>query len=450
MVLEEYAIWILSQMRRVFISLILIIITIGSGWAQAPVMEEQMVYGLRLFNGKGYASSFCPRSEDTIYIIASSENVLLPKMTLVYYWPITRKLQAGFKTLNEKVEGTLEIIQDGKVIRNLKRRAYTFYSAKGWYAETSEIILDEKAKEKYGEYKQAMDRQYKLTKEYYDKQRDYRKQMEVYFAKIKERQKSGMTPEQYGRIPVPKEPVPPASSKFYVQKPREEYIVNLPVGRYEIRLRAPDGTIVEGSEKKIVSFTYRRSGKIGYEIIPAKRWTMPETSSDPAEIIYLEGKNTLYFRPYIQTEYNHLYYSKLLDPQNEGHSELWRWVDIEQIEKGAIHLMKNGKVVSRIQEKPYYVQQVPGAELGYTIVGYDKEKFPVSGPSLVGYKVEFEPGKGGHQIQLVDASGKVAPGSLRELRAIDVGKPWELYITSVVLPLIVGAPIFLRRRRKLK
>lgn len=112
--------------------------------------------------------------------------------------------------------------------------------------------------------------------------------------------------------------------------------------------------------------------------------------------------------------------------------------------------MKNGKVVSRIQEKPYYVQQVPGPERGYTIVGYDKEKFPVRGPSLVGYKVEFEPGKGGHQIQLVDASGKVVPGSLRELRAIDVGKPLELYIASVVLPFVVAAPIFLWRRRKLK
>jgi hypothetical protein len=450
MVLEKYAIWILSQMRRAYISFILIVITIGSGWAQAPVMEEQMVYGLQLFNGKGYAGSFCSKSEDTIYIITGSENVLSPKMTLVYYWPITRKLQAGFKTLNEKVEGTLEILQNGKVIRNLKRRTYTFYFAKGWYAETSEIILNDKAKEKYGEYTQAMDRYYKLTKQYHDKQRDYQKQMEEFFAKIKERQKSGMTPEQYGPIPVPKEPAPPAPPKFHVQEPREEYIVNLPAGRYEIRLHASDGTIFEGSEKKVVSFTYRRSGKIGYEIIPAKRWTMPETSSDPAEIIYLEGKNTLYFRPYIQTEYNHLYYSKLLDPQNEGHSELWRWINIKQIEKGALHLIKNGKVVSRIQEEPYSVHQVPGQELGYTIAGYDKEKLPGRGPSLVGYKVEFEPGKGGQQIQLVDASGKVFPGSLRELRAVDVGEPRELYITAVVLPLVVAAPIFLWRRRKLK
>jgi hypothetical protein len=102
MVLEKYAIWILSQMRRAFIPFILIVITIDSGWAQAPVMVEEMVYGLQLFNGKGYAGSFCPKSEDAIYIIAGSENVLSPKMTLVYYWPIIRKLQAGFKTLNEK------------------------------------------------------------------------------------------------------------------------------------------------------------------------------------------------------------------------------------------------------------------------------------------------------------------------------------------------------------
>ena len=79
-----------------------------------------------------------------------------------------------------------------------------------------------------------------------------------------------------------------------------------------------------------------------------------------------------------------------------------------------------------------------------------KEKFPDRGPSLVGYKVEFEPEKGSFQIRLLDVSGKVISGSVRELRAIRVGNPIELYLTSVVLPLAVGIPIFIWRRKKLK
>jgi len=207
---------------------------------------------------------------------------------------------------------------------------------------------------------------------------------------------------------------------------------------------------VEESEKKLVVFTHRRSEKVGYEIIPEKRWTRPETSSDPAEIIYLVGQNILYLRSFIQNEYNHLSYSKLLNPQNEGHRELWQWVNIRQIEKGTLQLIKDGQVIASIQEKPYFVQQVPGPELGYTIVDYEKEKFPNRSPTLVGYKMEFEPGRGGYKILLLDPSGNGVPGSLRELRDVNIEKTRELYLTAVILPLVVGIPIFIWRRRKLK
>ena len=87
---------------------------INTSNAQTPEMDEQFVYGIHLSNGKGYTSSFCPQSQNTIYIIANTENVILPRMTIVYYWPLKKKYQAGFKTLNEKIEGNLEIIKNGK------------------------------------------------------------------------------------------------------------------------------------------------------------------------------------------------------------------------------------------------------------------------------------------------------------------------------------------------
>lgn len=437
-------------MKRGFISLTVLLFAIGSGRAQAPVMEEQMVYRLRLFDGKGYVRSFCPQTEENIYTIAGSDNVLLPTMTLVYYWPITRRYKAGFKTLSQSVEGTLEIIQDGRVAQKLRPETYTFSYAKGWYAGTSEIVLGERARERYDAYQRAVKIYTDQLKSYYDKKREYRKQMEEFFAKAGDGAKWGATSQQEGGIPVPKEPPFPEAPQFFVQEPAEAYIVHLPVGKYRIRLRAPDGTIVEGSDKNLASFTHRRSGRVGYEVISAKRWTMPETSSDPSEIIYLDGKKTLYFRSYIQTEYNHLYYSKLLDPQNEGYPELWRWVNIKQIEKGTLQLVKDGQIVASIQENPYYVEQVPGPELGYRIVEYKKETFPDRGPSLVGYRIEFEPERGGRQIRVVDAAGRVIPGSLREVRAVEVGKLWNFCLASVVLPLAVGVCVLLWRTRKLK
>jgi hypothetical protein len=436
--------------EKIFISLILLLIPMALVQAQAPVMEEQMVYRLRLFDGKGHASSFCPRTEKALYFIADSDNICLPTMTLVYYWPLTRRYKAGLKTLNEPVEGVLEILRGGKVIQEFKPRTYTFSHARQWYAGPSEVLLDEKAKERYAQYQQAVKNYTDQLKRYYEDRREYRRKMEEFVAKAGEPGNSGRTQEQGKKIPVPERPSLPAAPDFYVEDLGQAYIVNLPAGKYEIRIRSSDGTIVEGSERRLNSFTHRRSGKVGYEVASAKRWTMPETSSDPAEIIYLGGKETLYFRPYLETEYNHLYYSKLLDPQNEGYPELWKWVNIKQIEKGTLQLVKDGKIMASVQEKPYQVQQVPGPELGYRIVDYVKEKFPDRGPSLVGYKVAFEPERGSFQIRLLDVSGKVISGSVRELRAIRVGNPIELYLTSVVLPLAMGIPIFIWRRKKLK
>ena len=145
---------------------------------------------------------------------------------------------------------------------------------------------------------------------------------------------------------------------------------------------------------------------------------------------------------------NDLYYSKLIDPQNEGYGELWRWVKIKQIEKGNLQVIRNNQIIASIEEMPYHVQQIPGPELGYKIIDYTKEEFSDQPPSLVGYKLEFQPEKGQYQIQLIDSSGMIFSGSVRGLRTVKVGNPWTLYFASVILPLAPWVTIFIWRRRK--
>jgi hypothetical protein len=187
---------------------------------------------------------------------------------------------------------------------------------------------------------------------------------------------------------------------------------------------------------------------VGYEIIDPERWTDLETTSSSSDVVYFEGKNILYFRPSLQREYPDLHYSKLLDPQNEERRRLWRWVKIKPIEKGLMQLLRDGQVVASIEEKPYLVEQIPGAERGYIIVNYDAGKHPESGPTFQAHKVEFDPEKGDHQIRLVDASGEVVAGSVRELRAVEAGKALELYAASAFLPLLIGGSLVLWRRRR--
>lgn len=429
-------------------SLILIVLVIVNVHAQAPVMEEHMVYRLRLFNGRGYQNSFCPPSENTIYIIADSDNVLQTRMTFVYYWPMTRRFEAGFKTLNETVEGVLELLKGDQIIERLQPRIYALSLAKGWYAENSEIILDNDATRRYQQYQLALKDYTEQLKIYRAQKEQYRRQMEEFLAGTRRPQRPDSNSFQDLPVRIPKEPEFPAAPEVFVQQPEQAFIINLPVGKYRMRLRARDDTVVEGSEKWLVSFTHRRSGQVGYEVISAKRWTMPEISSDPGDVIYLEGEHTLYFKPYLQNEYNHLCYEKLLDPQNDGFADMWRWVNIKQIEKGQLLLVENGHLAAGIEERPYHVEQIPGPELGYRIIEHDQEKFGDRKPSLVGYKADLQLEKGGYYIQLVDEAGKAIAGSTRELRAIEGAETWKLHLAAVALPLMVWAPVFIWRRWK--
>ncbi|MGQ9631428.1 MAG: hypothetical protein ACUVXI_14120 [bacterium] len=413
--------------------------------ARFEVFEEQFSYGLSNFNGRGFSSSFSLRTEDTLYIMANQYNVFSPKITLIYYWPITRKYLAAWNTLNVDMDGDLEILQDGKVIQTLKKRNYVFNYSQGYYAEEAEVVLDEAADAKHKEYKDAVDAYYNALQKYYEAQTQYQKDLDVFFKKIRERDEKKLTPEEYP-IEVPKEPEPPKPPTFYVTEPRKAYVVNLNDGVYQIRVRAPDGTILEGSEKNLVAFSKRRGGGVGFEIIPEERWTRRETSSDPSEIIYLDGRNILYLRPFFQDEFNDLYYAKLEDPQNEGRIEKWRWVNIKQMENGTLQLMRGNEVVQEIKEKPYYVKQKPGAELGYTIIDFDPNDPAQGSPSFVGYKLDLDLSGDDYWIRFLDKDGNIIKGSERRILPVKKGNTNVLYTLSLI-PLIAYLGVFAWRGR---
>ena len=75
-----------------------------------------------------------------------------------------------------------------------------------------------------------------------------------------------------------------------------------------------------------MTFSRRRLGGVGYEIIPGNRWTQRVSSNDPSESIYGAGNNILYFRAFKEDEVNELFYNKMLDPQNRGNLLRWIWV----------------------------------------------------------------------------------------------------------------------------
>jgi len=422
------------------------------GAAQVPALREQLVYSVSVFNGSGYSGTFTPQSEDTIYLIADKDNTVSTRITLVYFWPITGKYMAGFQTLNEELEGKLEILKEGKLIKSLGKEDNCLYYSEGYWAEGAVFYQGEEAHSQYEKFSTAVNEYYQKTGEYYEAQTEYQKKFDEFLGEIKQRREAGegMTPEEVEER-MPREPKPPTPPKFYVTPPKKDYIINLPIGRYKIRLRAEDGTIVQDSEKNLVTFTSRRTGGTGYEVIPGNRWTRRESCDDPSWIIYAAGKNVLYFSPFIQDEYNELYYNKLEDSQNYGREENWRWVHIKPIEDVTLLFSKGAEILQRIIRVPYYVKQIAGAELGYEIIEFIPQEMPDAQATFEGYRLDLAPDleKTSYDVNMEKKEGELFQGGRREVRLIRKENAQSLYILSI-FPLIVGAVIFVGRRRRLK
>ncbi|MBE0478292.1 hypothetical protein IBX65_04115 [Candidatus Aerophobetes bacterium] len=415
----------------------------------APLLQEQLVYSFNVFDGKGWSGGFVPKSEDTIYLIANKDNALSAKKTLVYFWPITARYMAGWRTLNEDMQGTLEILKDGKLIDKLEKQDTVLSYPEGYWAEITLFYTAEEATEWHKRYKDAVDKYYEALSKFYEARAEYTRKMDEFFEQIRKRREAGE--EGPLDIEIPREPEPPTGPDFYVTEPTRNYVINLPVGEYEIRLRADDGTIVEGSEKNLVVFTARRRGGVGYEIIPGNRWTAEEQCNDPADAIYAAGRNLLYFRPYQQDEYNELYHNKLLDPQNEGMKENWKWVHTQPLENVYLLFYSQDRLLERIDKRPYKVEQIPGAELGYNIVEFAPE-YPGDKPTFEGQQLILseELARKDYRIYLEDKEeNTIISGSEREIRLAKKENVNFLYYLSF-FPLIIGGIVFTFRRRKVK
>ncbi|HXL02222.1 MAG TPA: hypothetical protein PK016_03770 [Candidatus Atribacteria bacterium] len=427
--------------KTIFFIVVGILVLGGSiSWAQAPLFREQLVYSLTSFNGSGFSSSFCPQSEGTLYFIANFNSVVSPRKTIVYYWPITRRYMAGFSTLNEEVPGKLEIWQGGKLINTLDKQKYVLYYPEGYWSEKATIYLDDEAQKYYDEYKAAVDEFNKKLQEYYQAMNYYQQQLNNFFEEVRRRREAGDTGPL--DIPIPQQPEPPEFVKFYVTEPAEGFILNLPVGNYEIKVRMEDGTIFEGSEKNLIVFTSRRREGVGYEIIPGNRWTKRENCDDPSWIIHAVGKNELYFNPFYQEEYNELYYNKLQDPQNIGRLESWKWVHVDPVNNAQIILGRREEILQTVDKAPYFVRQVSGPELGYEILPYDEE-LKKSGyqPTFESYKVTLgeDLPRADYQIYTISReTGEHIPKSERTIRFLKKENGAYLYAVAF-LPLVVGA-----------
>lgn len=410
-----------------------------SALAAAPTKVQQFVYGVNLYQGKGFSGTFSPRIEKDISIVANQGNIISPKVSLVYWWPITSEYMADWETMNQSVGGSLQILKDDKVIKTLKKRDVGFYYPNGPYDDECTLLLDKKAKDEFTDFNKTIDRYYEARAKYYQDQQAY----EEAITQLLEDRQAGKT---VGKIPkMPKEPQPPS---FYVSEPYQAFVVNLPVGSYKMRLVDSEEKTVKDSEKNLRVITPRRKG-IGYDLYSESKWPEGLKADQPSNTIYFVGKKVLFFNPFKSeelTQYDFLKITKLHMPSsNNGAKDAWSWIYGDPIRNARIQLLENGKVIQSAIDQPWYVEQSGVDTARRNIVLFDMKNLSEQNqPTFRAHRLTVN-GQKELSIRLVDSKGKVIPGSVRELRAVRRGDPKSLLYVSFI-PLLVGISMLVIRK----
>lgn len=394
--------------------------------------QEHFVYSASYFDGEGYASAFVPPTVTTIYLQAGVDNVLAPRETVVFYWPLTNQYLADWQRLNNLKEGSLVIAQGGRTIGEFELETYITQVDNDDPANTLVLYTGGEAEEKYQEWSQA--------------QEAYRLAL-FQFSQDEDEWKNAMTKlfEEYGPGNVPEDEIPPLPVKpelpsISSSRPAQGFVINLKPGTYDIRLQLPDGSVEEDSIKQLIVFENQGSA-IAYNILPADRWTVPEESANPNHVIYIPGGTTVYLQPFNARVYNERYFVRMRFPQDQvarPDRQLWQ----AHLPNPAKTLrVSDGTEVTEIPLKFFYVEQRTGSR-GYTIVTFDPNVHNSS--SFGGFEIAIRPG-GRYLVELLDENGSVIAGSRREIRALPTGLSPYLYGLSA-LPLVAGAVVLLVRR----
>ncbi len=419
----------------------LLVLAAPSARGIEPRKTEGIVYRLQSFAAQEYATVYSPPQADTIYLIADTDNAFDPRSTLVYYWPLTREYFESWESLDVAVEGRLEVLSGSRIVLTTGRTEVVF-SYPNAIAEGLSVLLAgdsaAAARAAFEERRTAYDRG---VEQYSMKMLEYRRALRDYM-------RSSSRAPAVG--PMPKEPVEPAPPDQFVSDPLSAFVVRLPPGEYSLRVVDARGNVVEGSERKVVSFQARGPRGTGYEVIPEERWTARVRSeSAEASLFCMPGKE-LYVIPYETESYRQDQLARLRDPQSSETSRRTVRVFTAPRPAGSLVARASGRPPVSVQRTAWYVKQKPGAELGYEIMTWSTEVAGSDGPTFTAYRLRFDAADAGSAWRLTmeaaDAGGTV-PGSERSLRVINPGSgslPWLF----IAVPVIAGASVVIWRKRK--
>jgi hypothetical protein len=422
-------------------------------FAQMPVRTENLVYTILAYNGRDFSPTFARAAAGTIYLVAGADSFLTVRKTLVYYWPLTSEWKTNGEALDIPLSGTLEVTdRRGRTVTVTPSR-YTYYNERGEYELNWKVARDAEADRILARWQQIAGDYEKLMSENRDTAAKIDAERSALIPRIQSLRDAGKDATALiDRLASLRAPEAPQAPQDYIVPPveiQQAYIVNLPRGEYALRVRAPDGSILEGSEKSLVVHQKRRGGGVGYEVIPGDRWTRAVESTTPSAILYVDGSSDLYLRPYLEDEYNDLFYAKTIRNDDRGNPNLMKWQRIQQIPRAAIQLSGGSAGAALVREQPWFVEQVQGVTLGYKIIPYDPQgAHKGQDPSLVAFRVPLSRSVPALRVLALDGKGNPLPGSARQIRVISPSRSEIILPVLALVPLLAMALVLIGRARK--
>ena len=429
-------------------SLVLILLAIcllqGAAPAAAQIPERQVafVYGINAASGTNYVGSFAPPTTRTIYLLANNTSIISPRMTEIYYWPITNEYRASWELLNEPVEGTLEVLRGGQIIERATVISNTIQFRPQGTEANATIYLGEQATAAHEAF---VERQ----RAFRDASAQHLEDQQAWFALADEIRRRIEAGEEVSET-LPPQPQAPAPIGIFSNGLNSGIPLTLPEGAYRIQLRQPDGTILAGSERDLVVFAARRSA-IGYTVLPETRWTTPEQVDDLNDVIVGRANSRIYLVPRLTREYPARPYAMMQNPQRDmPENAEWTWIAGEAITSGVLELRADDQVLARRELTPYRVVQVPGGQLGYEVQPFSEaDQQRGIAPDFTAYPLDLSPANGTTTIQIVGNDGQQFTASRRLVR-VPITPALGLLLGLSAVPLVAGGVVIIRRRRRMR
>ena len=415
-------------------------VPVGTINAQTTDGEPAFVYGINAAVPDNYVGTFAPPSAGTIYLLAGETSILSPRMTEIYFWPITNEYRANWSALNEPVPGTLEITQNGQNVATLEATDYTIQftqedltTRSALFTGPDAIAADEDFRARQQAFQEASIAYNEAEREWLDA------------AARAAAQDEGDEP-----VEVPPAPEPPQPIGVFSNGLNHGIAVNLEPGQYAMRLRGPDGATVSGSERALTVFTARRTGA-GYTVVPETRWTTPLESPASSDVIFGAADSTLYLEPHLAREYPAGAWALLQNPQGSGSGAGgWEWVNGERLSEGTLEVIAGDRVVEQRELTAFEVRQSPGSQLGYEVIPFVADAGAGEAPAMPeieAYPLRLPAAGERFQVRMTTIQGNVLAGSERQVN-VPANPPLSRLLILPAVPLLLGALFITRRQQR--